>query len=504
MEHSHIIERIKEKVEIVQDYNTYSLHIDEIVATIKMLHSQKLLVPVICEDMYEYVNPDTQESMPLHSHIVEEVINRCYKIGNKIKITLNELDDVINKGYFGLSLLESKIGGNTFRYIYSAIFCEDGELCNGIRLKQEVKDFLEAGKFPLIITTNCFPILEKELSSNYSSYWNEINQKNDAKLPDMCIYHIFGKAKVQNSNWGYNDKQILNFLKSAYSDAYEMKNLATQIVNNSSRQTLMILGNDTPDWLFRFMLRSIYGNDVYDDGIGYYINDKDQDEDRRLTHFLSEIKFTKESQLIEVLKNLTNKMSKTKLSGHNKKYDFFVAHASEDKNAVRELVVRLRENGLNVWVDYETVKDGVYWQTIINALNNSAYFMPFVTEKYILKTYNQKDLKEKFAKLNISEITLNSDIARTVNNELDGVQVELLLANKLYETTRQDTYSIPVVLKNEELYDEPLTINRIERWGCESRRLPQNLFYGIQMYEFDPIDPNAFSLDWDKYKSTNK
>lgn len=501
-----VINRLKDKISIVQSDYSYSMNIDEIVSTIKVLHSQRLLVPVICEDMYEFVDPETHECRSLHSYIVEKVINRNYRKGKRLEMTLEELDDIVENGYFGLSLLQTKIGTNTFRDIYSSVVDEDDNIRKGICLKREVKDFLIAGNFPLIITTNCFPIIENELR-NYCSYWNEIEKKNDDNIPDNCVYHIFGRAKLQDSNWGYNEKQILRFLQSAHSSDYAMKNLMTVIENNNSRQTLMILGNDSPDWLFRFILSPIYGRDLYDDGIGYYINEEHRADDRNLTYFLKEIKFTKESQLIEVLNKLTQKIIRVKSSvkcGHEKMYDFFVSHASEDEGSVRELVIKLRENGLNVWVDYEAIKDGLYWQRIIDALKDSAYFIPFVTENYIKKTCNKKTLIELLAQMGIKDISLNSDEARDVNKYLEGVQVELLLASKWLEQNPRDGYSIPVILKGEEFFEEALTMSKIERWGDDSRRLPKNLFYGIQMYEFDKSSPDSFTLDWERYKSINR
>ena len=165
------------------------------------------------------------------------------------------------------------------------------------------------------------------------------------------------------------------------------------------------------------------------------------------------------------------------------------------------MVKRLRDNGLKVWVDYENIKDGQYWQRIISALKESAYFMPFITEKYIMKTCALVKQQEVLKNLNISEISVTPEETRKLNESLEGVQTELIIASRWLELNPRDTYSLPVISANETVFDEPLTKKRVENWSNESRRLPQNLFWGMQMHEFDTQYPENFILDWSRYKS---
>lgn len=501
MSNSRLIERVRQKVRIISESEGPGQCTDEIVRMIKRLCSRHVLVPVICEDMYEFSNSETCECLPLHSYMVESVISRCGKV---LKMTEKDLDDIVNGGYYGMSLLESKMGRDIFEDLFNSVIDEDNRLYEGVGLKKEVVDFLKVCDFPLIITTCCFPILEKELGGQYRSYWRELEVKNDAPLPEKCIYHIMGEARPENPNWGYNDKQLLRFLRSAYSD-YPLKNLTSIIGRNSSRQTLLILGNNAPDWLFRFILTPIYGGDVYDDNKGYYMSEDGHNENGGLNQFLQDIKFEKEYQLLNVLKNVTARIRNAadnvkQVDGE--KFDFFVAHASEDEETVRKLVARLRSEGLRVWVDYENIRDGHYWQRIVDAINESTYFMPFVTEAYIKKTADKKTVQEKLETIDLSDVLMEWERWREFAESLDGVQVELLIAAKLCRERSRDIYSLPVVLTGEQFYEEPLTVKRIENWSKESRRLPKELFWGIQMYEFDALNPKSFELDWNRYKAS--
>ena len=287
------IERIKKKITITDKGNCISeCNTDEIARDIKVLLRNESLIPVICDDMYEYENPQTHERQSLHSYMVEKVIDKFIRKGKNIEMSERELNSIVNEGYYGLSLLQARLSCDIYKELYNSVI-DDENIYDGITLKNEVREFLEESKCPLIITTCCFPIIEKELTLCYKSYWCELETKNDKQLPDSCVYHLFGKAKLSNSNWGYNDKQLLRFLRSAYSSDYALSNLTAANGRSNSRKTLLILGNDSPDWLFRFILTPIYGGDVYDDGIGYYISDEGRVEDESLNLFFGTLNLKK-------------------------------------------------------------------------------------------------------------------------------------------------------------------------------------------------------------------
>lgn len=494
----------------IEEGNNREQSVEEIASKIKRLYFSKELVPIICEDMYEYEDPSTGNRQSLHSYIMSKLIeSKTSENGNPISIkNEQELLDILSEGYFGTQLLEEKLGESLYDDIVSLVTDEKSEIREGICLKKEVEAFLRAGDFPLIITTNCFNILESRLHDlNYKPCYYELDKK-DSELPSKCIYHLFGEAK-SDENWGYNEKLVLRFLRSIYSKHYEPIHLTTYI-QTPKRKTLLFLGNDTPDWLFRFILVPIYGNEVYDNGKGYYLKDQNRKEIVSLNHFLDNIHFVKESQLIEVLTAVTPSIAHEPIQskGHNKKYDFFISHASEDDAKVKELIKWLDVNGIiksdRIWADtgeYDKIGDGNYWGKIIEGITQSAYFMPIVSNHFITKTKSKKEQDKALASLGIEELTLDADKARRLNDHLDGVQVELMLASRYLKESPRDSYSIPVVIEGCEVMDEALDIPRIERWGKDSKRLPENLFYGIQMFEFDGGHPESLALDWNRYKS---
>lgn len=490
-------ERIRELVNIIPRNNTtQSSDTAKNIRLINIGLSKSSIVPVICEDMYEFENPETHEKQSLHSFFVEKILGAYSSI---ISMTEDQLKDIVYAGYYGMSLLEEIIGKDIFEDLYLAVMDEYDRLIPGVQLKTEVLDFLEACKFKLIITTSCFPILEQNLGKEYESFWYEMGKKSDAVLPTRCIYHLFGKANPNNDHWGYNEKQLLSFLRLAYSD-YPLSNL-TSFNNN---KTLLILGNDAPDWLFRFILTPLYKGDIYNESkTGFYMSSKEVSEES-LDHFLREINFKSESQLKEVLSGVTTLQRSSHVSeeshGHNKKYDFFIAHASEDKKSIEKLVERMTSGtGLKVWVDYSKIHDGPYWERIIDGIKNSAYFMPVVSEDYMYKIKKKKYLDGIISGMNDSDL-FSSERCLDLEEPLGGVQLELLLASKWFSQHPVDVYSIPVLLKGAEFCGDALTLHRISEFGKKDV-LPKNLFAGIQGYEFDSSEPESFNLEWNRYKS---
>ena len=454
--------------------------------------------------MYEYEDPDTEIRQSLHSYIVERILGSLQS-GTRVKLTQIELDGIVNGGYFGMSLLESKLGMNLYDRIYDYVFDDNGAVYNSIRIKKEVLEYFKSRPPQLIITTSCFPILEKELADTkeYQSYWYNKNDKNDSAIGDACIYHLFGKADDSYEGWGYDERQILYYLRSFYSESYTFKNLSVPL----NSKTLLFLGNNAPDWLFRFILAPIYSpinnnvRDLYNSDKGYYLGPLKHKEETSLHQFLHDISFDSEKQLVEVLNRIVEKNGQqgnlVAPNDDSSQFDFFINHASEDEGNVKPLVDLLRRKGFKVWVDYEHLQHGQYWDEILKGLRDSRFFMPFVTESYLIKIPLDDVMQQTKKQFETGKLNVTGEVALTLNKKegLSGVAVELLLAEQCISENR----SIPLLKKGSVFYWEPITMERIEKWG-EKKSLPSKLFYGVQMYVFDPQDVEDFRLDLDYFK----
>jgi hypothetical protein len=83
-----------------------------------------------------------------------------------------------------------------------------------------------------------------------------------------------------------------------------------------------------------------------------------------------------------------------------KKYDAFICHASEDKEAfVRKLAEALSEEGLKVWYDEFTLSVGDSLRRMIDhGLSNSRYGVVVLSESFFAKDWPQKELDGLVAK----------------------------------------------------------------------------------------------------------
>ena len=80
-------------------------------------------------------------------------------------------------------------------------------------------------------------------------------------------------------------------------------------------------------------------------------------------------------------------------------YDFFICHASEDKDeVVRELAERLRSRGANVWYDEFTLSVGSRLRREIErGLAHSRFGIVVVSESFFAKDWPQRELDGLFA-----------------------------------------------------------------------------------------------------------
>lgn len=84
----------------------------------------------------------------------------------------------------------------------------------------------------------------------------------------------------------------------------------------------------------------------------------------------------------------------------NKEYDFFISHASEDKDEiVRSLADSLRENGFEVWYDEFELKIGDSLRKKIDVgLTNSRFGIVIISPSFVKKNWTEYELNGMVAK----------------------------------------------------------------------------------------------------------
>lgn len=144
-----------------------------------------------------------------------------------------------------------------------------------------------------------------------------------------------------------------------------------------------------------------------------------------------------------------------------KKYDFFISHASEDKKSfVRPLAKELMKLGFKVWYDEFTLKMGdSLFEEISNGIKNSKYGIVVISKKFFEKEWTKKELQGLFSK----EIFTNSNLILPIWLEIDAKEVYT------FSPILADKMSIPVK-KNE--IDKALTAilekSNVETIDCKT------------------------------------
>jgi hypothetical protein len=87
-------------------------------------------------------------------------------------------------------------------------------------------------------------------------------------------------------------------------------------------------------------------------------------------------------------------------NGTEKKYDFFISHASEDKDdIVRELADALERNGFKIWYDEFELKVGDSLRKKIDiGLKNSRYGIVIISPSFVMKNWTEYELNGMVAK----------------------------------------------------------------------------------------------------------
>lgn len=93
-------------------------------------------------------------------------------------------------------------------------------------------------------------------------------------------------------------------------------------------------------------------------------------------------------------KQIVNEISITTIESAQKEYDFFVSHATEDKESfVRPLAEKLNELGIKIWYDEFQLKVGdSLRRSIDNGLKNSKYGIVVLSNSFFSKNWTQYEL----------------------------------------------------------------------------------------------------------------
>lgn len=389
--------------------NRLNTELDSLVK--EVLKKSDRIIPIIGDDCF--VGEINGVNVPLQRWLAEEILRD--EVAPEVK------QKVHSDGYKGLDLLfeeYKRINGSDFPDDFKddVIACIDAGIAeNRLSLRQDVKNFLNAGSFDVIVTTCPYHILERKITYGSKTYNvmsfapNSIGSRSEATLELPAIYQIFG-------DYGYEfvlgEVQLLEFLHYLNQSGAEKGFGASPLVkyirdkgsDNKGLTLLMPIGcSNLPDWIFRFLWYPL--SQSHKGGI--WPNYRDED----FYKFLRKYQFKTFSSPIcglqnnnvnedPVLNRLTEAFLKRESSvkieskklgvtWHNEeKWDVFISYASEDINIAQNVYDVLTTCcGNKVWMDRRgVIKPGEnYWTAIQYGIENSNKILFIITDAYLKK-----------------------------------------------------------------------------------------------------------------------
>jgi hypothetical protein len=438
----------------------------------EVLKRRDRIIPIIGDDCFcGYIDEGSQRRIvPLQEWIAIGLLG-----DNVQSETLNK---IAHGGYGGLDVLfdEYRLINkyHDFEFKEAVVsLVEEGINDNCVFLRNDVKQFLRAGKFEVIATTCPFHLLENELSESNYKYntcsFSPVSSmevtKSSMTLNLPSIYQIFGDC---DGDFVFGEEDLLKYLhylnqtdtEKGYGASPFVKYIKDKGQDNKGLGLLMPIGcSNLPNWLFRFLWypfspERLKGTDKLRGGVWCEYS-KDEDFFR----FLCKYKFKTISKSTELLTNvdsdndpvlekLTSEFVKKEIElkeyastnlriqwNDRDEWDYFLSYASEDVE-IAERVYKILTNGCGktVWMDKRgNIKPGeMYWDAIMHGIEKSDRFIFIITESYLKKAIDKNHMYD------------------TGEIEPTGVYKEIDLIRQSFLIKRRDDkkgYYIPLVIK---------------------------------------------------------
>ena len=360
---------------------------------------------------------------------------------------------------------------------------------NKIKIDPILIDFLSAGKFPLILTSCPWFFLEDALKdiADYKPYehkWAYENATNDEQISenDFTIYHLFGSES--SGKWAYDEKTLLTCLYS-----YQDRKHSSSLPRFLKDKNLIVLDDSLPNWLFRFLWYPIsnHNNTKTDEQEGLWIVPSEIKPDFNV--FLDEIGYMTENKQKDFIIQTTSLLKGVEITNEYK-FDIFLSYNHADKEIAHKIFNEFKKRGLNVWFDEDInsgklTEGGEYWERIKLGIKRSRYYMPIISENFIMKYQQWNERKECIP-----------------NSDKDGVIYETYLVDQ----ERKNRIEIQRIDNNKYIYELPVIVNsdsQNQMYANLLESLRNSLFnhafpylFREKQYYFYPIDLNKDNKDF--------
>lgn len=376
------------------------------------------VIPIIGRDLL-HISPDAKtKPVLLYNYIarrlLEELAREFPHLANEAKAD-HTLNDAV-----GICM---RHGRNHFDICYSIIEAlkEVADWPAPVPLKQ----LAEITDFQLFVSTTFDPLMEKALESSIAG--GEARRPSvhayDPKPPSgkavddlplggrsveqPVLYHLMGRLTVNSSNVVISDEDLLEFVCALYSE--NKKRVPVNLLNEFSKNHLLLLGCSFSDWLARFFLRaakrrrlSTRPDDERLRNIVEYVVDDYAPQEKNLVLFLEQFwtstRIFRSGNVVAFVNELRRRWGERNpqkiaaASSAPKKTPvserlpttmpdgvLFISYAREDSAAVERLRASLKD--FPVWFDQAKLEAGDGWERKIeDNIARCRFFMPIISK----------------------------------------------------------------------------------------------------------------------------
>lgn len=365
---------------------------DDIDCIVEMIHKHQI-VPVIGADVY-YVKQG-EEEISFSDYVFQKIVEEFVEPEFREKVTR----ECIGSNLRRMKKLQERLvkygkeqRGRT-PTIYSCITSllssqSVRSIRHEIRLRESVKDFLQHGNFPLIITTCYIDLLEELLVAPHGrryrrvGYYCQKDQDIEKDLSSPTVFHLFGISESGAEPLVTEDDflRYLHFLHSSNAP----QNLKTYL----QTRTALSLGCNIPDWAFRFILLSLmeqHGEIKARNSLLGGAVMRNMEENLEFQEFLEDISYLPGADIDTILKPIDDRIHRPNL--------FLSYSAKENTNewdGIQTILMKL-EPYYKVWFFDEQTKNEYgerYWELILGGLRECDVFLAVVTDEMVDKMKN--------------------------------------------------------------------------------------------------------------------
>jgi hypothetical protein len=210
------------------------------------------------------------------------------------------------------------------------------------------------------------------------------------------IVYLFGgvskEGEYSTEEMSINDEDRLESLFSlslANSRSPSRANNAFSLLEYLRGKVLLFIGNNFQDWFMRFMVRTLY-NSPYKNKMNtiYIVNDENEKLDFEKYFFEKfGIQIIRDAPIQEVIDNLVEEIQEDQNNQQVYRQKVFISYDREDLECARRIYNRLKNSGLNVWLDTRDLGIAEHKREIENVIadKDTWFFICLISKSLIDK-----------------------------------------------------------------------------------------------------------------------